>query len=88
MSTTQAMCVPFDTHFRENGETVYPEGFIFAIAIGKYEKKNKQTNKQKKNIKFRDWSVLNFILVFKVTTFDECTKVILKNWCASDEGDS
>lgn len=81
MSTTQAMCVPFDTHFRENGETVYPEGFIFAIAIGKYEKK-------KKKIKFRDWSVLNFILVFKVTTFDECTKVILKNWCASDEGDS
>lgn len=80
MSTTQAMCVPFDTHFRENGETVYPEGFIFAIAIGKYEKKKK--------IKFRDWSVLNFILVFKVTTFDECTKVILKNWCASDEGDS
>lgn len=79
MSTTQAMCVPFDTHFRENGETVYPEGFIFAIAIGKYEKKK---------IKFRDWSVLNFILVFKVTTFDECTKVILKNWCASDEGDS
>lgn len=87
MSTTQAMCVPFDTHFRENGETVYPEGFIFAIAIGKYEKK--KTNQQtKKNIKFRDWSVLNFILVFKVTTFDECTKVILKNWCASDEGDS
>lgn len=41
-----------------------------------------------KNIKFRDWSVLNFILVFKVTTFDERTKVILKNWCASDEGDS
>ena len=52
------------------------------------KKKKKQTNKQKKNIKFRDWSVLNFILVFKVTTFDECTKVILKNWCASDEGDS
>ena len=48
MSTTQAMRVPFDTHFRENGETVYPEGFIFAIAIGKYEKKtNKPTNKQK-----------------------------------------
>ena len=52
MSTTQAMCVPFDTHFRENGETVYPEGFIFAIAIGKYEKKNKQTNKQKKTLNF------------------------------------
>ena len=48
--------------------------------------KKKQTNQQtKKNIKFRDWSVLNFILVFKVTTFDECTKVILKNWCASDK---
>lgn len=71
MSTTQAMCVPFDTHFRENGETVYPEGFIFAIAIGKYEKK-------KKKIKFRDWSVLNFILVFKVTTFDECTKELVR----------
>ena len=53
--------------------------------------KKKQTNKptnKKKTLKFRDCSVLNFILVFKVTTFDECTKVILKNWCASDEGDS
>ena len=48
----------------------------------------KKTKTKTKNIKFCDWSVLNFILVFKVTTFDECTKVILKNWCASDEGDS